>query len=228
MIVIVFIYAQLFCYLYLAITPNYIRLIKKAAPANTSTYWQAVKSKKEKIAWWHWGVTTLLFSGFLIWADAYAPWTEESRLISVSAYFIWISGLLTLAKTDRQIFLLPDVITLPLWVFGVVLLSLSSTGIFYTHFIPSLGIYAFGLLLNYLIQKKTDRIFIGLGDIKLIAVLCIWTGLSLTVTSLFTSSFFLLINAMLKKGKKTTHMYVPFGPYLVFSAFLTLFTKNMI
>ena len=135
--------------------------------------------------------------------------------------FAWIAALL--AEIDYRIFLLPDILTVPLLIFGFVFSAcVESVGTNIYGDFPAVGTVqsSIGALLGYFIPvlasmfmlKKSKDAFGG-GDIKLLAAIGAWMGIrGLFFTIL--SSCVLFGVYMLIRGQKSG----AFGPALTMAA----------
>jgi leader peptidase (prepilin peptidase)/N-methyltransferase len=147
--------------------------------------------------------------------------------IAATAVLIgFAAALIVLLATDLDQRMLPDWITLPLIGYsGLVLfcgwsplLANRSLGLV-SGVIAGIGAPAFLLI--------TDRLFrgdLGLGDVKLAVSIGFVTGVSLLVTGLLVASVLfsvvlLTLIALRKVGLKSA---VPFGPVLIFGAFVAV------
>lgn len=84
------------------------------------------------------------------------------------------------------------------------------------------GIFLLIALISYLIYKKVGM---GMGDVKLMTVLGLFFGLENTI-QIFVFSFLIgaivSIFLLITKIKKSDD-YIPFGPFIVAAAFITMF-----
>lgn len=127
--------------------------------------------------------------------------------------FLWI--LLLLAEIDYRMFLLPDILTIPLlilgffassWNFGFTIAPDSALGAVVGYFLPTLA----ALLL---VWKNKDAF--GGGDIKLLAALGAWLGLEGVIYTILLASVGQFLLALLRRQKA-----IAFGPALAFSAII--------
>ncbi|MHC0449595.1 MAG: prepilin peptidase [Candidatus Lariskella arthropodorum] len=134
---------------------------------------------------------------------------------------------LLLAIIDYKLMLLPNVIVFSLLVVGIIYISafnpqllLNSTLGAVSAFLVFYAIYAF----YYFVLK---RLALGFGDVKLVFVLGFWCGFK-EVPFIFICSAALLVVYVLLGGlwsKAKNNMLnqkVPYGPFLIFSAFIAL------
>ena len=164
-------------------------------------------------------LTPLLF-GLVVWHNP--EW--KAALF----HFYFMGGLIVATFVDIDHWIIPDLVTLP----GIVIGFASS------FFLPGLGILdsllglIFGggsLLLVGIIYSRWKGIEgIGGGDVKLLAMIGAFLGLSgvivtLVVSSLLGSIYGMLLLAIRGGGSKTA---VQFGPFLAIGAILAYFAGN--
>ncbi|MCX2694491.1 A24 family peptidase [Pseudomonas sp. DCB_CB] len=133
-------------------------------------------------------------------------------------------GLLTLALIDYEHKLLPDVLVLPLLWLG---LLVNSFGLF-TDLRDALwgavGGYILLRVLREVSKHFTGQYGIGLGDVKLLAMLGAWGGLQLVPSVLFLSAVagVALTTLLLATGRVEKRTPIPFGPFLGVAGWLVL------
>lgn len=127
--------------------------------------------------------------------------------------FLWI--LLLLSEIDRRMFLLPDILTVPLlilgffaaaWNCGFTIAPDSALGAAAGYFLPSLAAL-------FLVWKNRDAF--GGGDIKLLAAIGAWLGLECLLYTVLLASLGQLSVSLLRRQKTAA-----FGPALAFSAII--------
>ena len=131
-----------------------------------------------------------------------------------------LSGLICRADFRRRI--IPDVYLFPLLLIGLVI-----TNFYPWPITPGDGAIAaiFGYVITAIIGYVFEKIKpgktapIGMGDIKLIAVVGIWLGTTGLATSLIVACIAGLIWGIFKKQK-----FIPFAPFLIFGGILSLIT----
>ncbi len=158
-------------------------------------------------------------AGYTIIAWKFGFYTETA------VYALLFSALLTASVIDLHHQIIPDVITIP----GIIIGLLSSTFI-----LPS-GISSalLGLLIGgglFFIIALISRGGMGGGDIKLIAMIGAFLGLSDVLITIVLSSFIgsivgIFMMLMFGKGRKYK---IPFGPFLATGGILSLFFKQEI
>ena len=140
-------------------------------------------------------------------------------------YALLFSALLTASVIDLYHQIIPDVITLP----GIII-GLAASG-----FILPSGIKSafFGALLGgglFFVIAVASRGGMGGGDIKLIAMIGSFLGLTDVLITIVLSSFIgsvvgILMMVMFGKGRKYK---IPFGPFLAIGGIMSLFFKTEI
>lgn len=155
------------------------------------------------------------------------------------AAFVLICALIVITFIDLDYMIIPDVITFPGTVLGLVVAgvnhysSAQAQVIFYPPFAANLHESVLGLLsgpvlllviwaLYWLIRKREG---LGLGDIKLLAVLGAACGPECAWYTIFVGSvlgsLFGVVGILFRRSSVTS--YIPFGPYLVAGALAYIF-----
>jgi len=143
-------------------------------------------------------------------------------------YVVFTGALIVIAFIDLDHFIIPDVITLP----GIPILFLAAVFVMKASFVDSiLGVLIGGgslLLIAVIYQRLTKREGIGLGDVKLLAMIGAFLGWKSLLFVLFLSSLLgsivgLLI--ILRKGGNLKYA-VPYGPFLSLAAVAYIFLGN--
>ncbi len=139
--------------------------------------------------------------------------------------FILSAALIVITFIDLDHRIIPDVISLP----GVVI------GFLLAVFLPMvtikdslIGLVAGGgslYLVAFLYEKVAKREGMGMGDVKLLAMIGAWLGWKAVPFTLFFSSLSgtLIGGGVMLLYKEGRHYAVPFGPFLAFSAIAYIF-----
>lgn len=156
----------------------------------------------------------ILLSIMLIWGVLYSP---VSMFLTIP--FAFTLSILTVI--DMKHMILPDIITLPMLAVGLAL------HYFLTGFIliPLLGA-VFGFVLFFLVFYISYKIkgipSMGFGDVKLLAMLGAWLGVSgLPLVLIYASLFafvFIIFKTIYNKGISNTPF--PYGPFLCLGGWL--------
>jgi leader peptidase (prepilin peptidase) / N-methyltransferase len=121
--------------------------------------------------------------------------------------------------------IIPDKLSLPLLLIGLLFSFYQGIDISWkSAFIGSGTGFIFFLVIAYLFQLITKRESLGGGDIKLIAAIGSFTGLSGVAFTIFFSSFLALI-ILIPLGHDRQKEF-PFGPFLIMGAFTYIFFGN--
>lgn len=158
--------------------------------------------------------------------------------------FILCCALVVITYIDLDYMIIPDVITYPGTVIGLALAltnqAFSSPGapLIGEPFVESITDALLGLLLGpglllsiyyfYLFVRKREGI--GLGDVKLLAVIGACLGANGSVATIFVGSILGAIVGigLILIGKGRFSNYIPFGPYLAAATLLYLFDAQIV
>jgi leader peptidase (prepilin peptidase)/N-methyltransferase len=168
-------------------------------------------------------LTGALFAGLLLWHGASARLVVE---------WLLASALVAVTFIDLDHHIIPNEITLP----GVVL------GLAISFFAPSLGVPWRDALLGVVCvggmlwlvsagyERFAGRIGLGMGDVKLVAMLASFLGLEpalgvLVVGSLIGLAYGVAMLAVLRTGRATR---IPFGPALALAGLAFLFQPDLL
>ena len=157
--------------------------------------------------------------------------------VSLISSFIFICFLICISFIDIDHLIIPDKILIPFWISGLLIHSFSFyQGLFNIVLLDNLIKKIFGSLFVYLIfllivsagKFCYKKPFLGMGDVKLFAVLFPWLGysgiesviiLSILISGLY--SILGLITSYLKRGQ-----YIPYAPFICISSLLVWFQGN--
>lgn len=131
--------------------------------------------------------------------------------------FIFIS--ITISFIDIENMVIPDILSIPGIIIGF-LFSLFSKYFFDFLFGGIIG--AFIPSIFYIMGKLIKKELMGEGDIIVLSMIGIYTGWKNVIITLFIASFLGSIIGIILKIKSKTK-YLPFAPFLYFSAFFTFF-----
>lgn len=171
-----------------------------------------------------WRTGVLVITGALVGAGLVVRWAADPRDLTILA--VYAAVLLVLLACDLDQRILPDLLTLPLIVFtGVVLLRGWS---------PLLAGRELGVVSGIaagigapVILWLSDRILhgdLGAGDLKLAVGIGFMSGISQLIIGLLAASisFSILLLVLIGLRRLSLKSAVPFGPVLVFGAFLAV------
>ncbi len=150
--------------------------------------------------------------------------------LATAFYFLFSAALLVIIVIDIHHQIIPDVISLP----GIVI------GLFFAFVSPALnwqdsligilvgGGILYSIALLYYLWRKVDGM--GVGDIKLLAMIGAFLGWQSLPFVIFTSSVSGLIVGLFAmiKQKKGGQTRIPFGPFLSIAALLYLFFQDKV
>ena len=137
---------------------------------------------------------------------------------------VFALSLLTLALIDARLYVLPDLITLPLMWLGLIINTQE-------HFAP-VAAAVLGAVIGYLSLWTIYWLFkllrnkegMGYGDFKLSAAIGAWLGWQALPSVVLVASLTALCTAavLLLAGRLRIEQPMPFGPFLAFAGFLTM------
>lgn len=179
-----------------------------------------------------WRYPLLELAGGLL---ALALWLQYPWSPRLLAYGPFGAALLALTAIDLEHRLLPDVITYPGTVAGLLLaLFLPSPGFWEALLGAVLG-GGFFFLVGWVYEKFSGKTGMGGGDVKLLAMIGAFLGVSSLPFIIFISAALgtlvglglTLVGGAWRGGQwRTTR--IPFGPFLAAAAFLYLFTGEVL
>jgi leader peptidase (prepilin peptidase)/N-methyltransferase len=147
---------------------------------------------------------------------------DQSVQLALAATFSF--AVLTLALIDARIYMLPDLITLPLLWLG---LLVNTLGFFAAIADAVLGAVAGYLSLwgiYWLFKLLRDKEGLGYGDFKLTAAIGAWLGWQALPSVVLVAALTALCAAtvLVLAGRMKVEQPMPFGPFLAFAGFLTI------
>jgi leader peptidase (prepilin peptidase)/N-methyltransferase len=146
--------------------------------------------------------------------------------VSFVLFLAFVSALLVVSFVDLQHQIIPDVISLPGIVLGIAV-SLTPWGrIPWTDAL--IGAAAGGgalFAVAWIFERLTGKEGMGLGDVKLLAMIGAWMGWRDLPFVILASSLsgILIGGAALLASRKGLRVRIPFGPFLALGALLLLF-----
>ena len=151
--------------------------------------------------------------------------------LTTLVYFIFTSALLVITFIDLKYQIIPDVISLP----GIGIGLLASLVLPSISFLDSLlGILVGGgslLIISYTYYFLTKREGMGLGDVKLLAMIGSFLGWQGALMGVITGAFVGTLAGVLLmvREKRSSQHPIPFGPFLSIGAIsFIFFGKEMI
>lgn len=136
---------------------------------------------------------------------------------------VFCFALISLTFIDRRTSTLPDVTTLPtLWLgLGMQLVPDTATIGVEKALAGCILAYAVPAVPSFLYELLRERRMLGGGDLKMLAMIGAWMGLSAAFNVLFIAALLLVLVQLIKGGlRQHLHDSYAFGPYLGGAAFL--------
>lgn len=164
---------------------------------------------------------------YIWWPYALQGAGLTSGRVLFSLWLVFLVGFVILTLYDMRWFLLPDKVVLPLIVIAllqVLARAVAFGGGWAAVFEALWGVVCIAGLF-YLLYIVSRGAWIGFGDVKLAIVLGLLVGGPANALLLiFLASFFgsLAAAPMLIKGKATAKSHIPFGPFLMLAAVVTV------
>lgn len=148
--------------------------------------------------------------------------------------YIFSATLIVLSFIDIDYYILPNVITYPGFVIGILIAAVSHfTGIFSWPIVPDLWGAFYGFLagagflwaISAGYEMLRGRVGLGMGDVKLLAMVGVLFGPEAALVTIFLGSFLgAVIGVLLLAAfKQSMSKPLPFGPYLALGTLLHLF-----
>jgi len=169
-----------------------------------------------------WRTVTLVVAGAVAFGLLGARFGSDATALAL--YVPLFAALLVLLATDLDQRLLPDLVTLPLIVFAAAVLVLNVSPALESKSLGMISGLAAGVGFPILLFI-TDRIFgggLGQGDLKLAVSLGFFFGLSAFFYGLLLASIgvSVVLIALMVARRLTMKSFIPFGPILIFAAFI--------
>jgi leader peptidase (prepilin peptidase)/N-methyltransferase len=156
--------------------------------------------------------------------SAICQWRSLLGFWALPYLLIITSGLLAVFIIDLEKQIIPDSLVFSLFALTALLLILINPEFTYVNILASFGSATFLLMINLFTKGKG----MGLGDVKLAllgGIVLGWPGtITWLLTSFVTGAVVGLILILFKKAEFGKH--IPFGPFLVFSFFVSLVLGN--
>ena len=167
---------------------------------------------------------------FTAFGGIYIAYVNGLNIESVLSFFFFLS-ILIIFFTDLNEYIIPNIISYSVSILGAIV-SYLSLSIFNISFIESLigGTISGGILLLtskiYLLIRKKEGM--GMGDVKMIAMIGFWMGLENTFIILIVSSLLgsIIGIALIQFKKMDSTQYIPFGTFLSIGTLLVWVLSN--
>lgn len=144
---------------------------------------------------------------------------------------IFCFALISLTFIDRRTSTLPDVTTLPtLWLgLGMQLVPGTATIGVEKALAACILAYMIAGIPSFLYELLRGRSVLGGGDLKMLAMIGAWMGLSAAFNVLFIAALLLVLVQLIRGGlRHHLHDSYAFGPYLGAAAFVLYLTEPMV
>lgn len=154
-------------------------------------------------------------------AFAVQAWWLPAEPVLIAQHLLFTALLIVLFGTDYDVQRLPDVITLPGIVIGVALSAIAPPGVLASVLGAALGAGVLWLV-RWAWKRLTGVDGMGLGDVKMLAMIGAFLGWRQVVVVLFLASFVgALVGVVLIVTKQRSRQTrLPFGTFLALAAFV--------
>jgi leader peptidase (prepilin peptidase)/N-methyltransferase len=153
-------------------------------------------------------------------------------------HFFFVGGMIVSAFTDLDHRIIPNEVTYPGVPLGLLAAFLLPTmmglddsehwrSLLYS-FLASVGAGGFLLLIGEIVGKMMNKEALGMGDVKLLAVIGAFLGWKLVMLTILMSSLVGLLGHLILVGAKKSelHAEIPFGVYIVPAALISYYWGN--
>jgi leader peptidase (prepilin peptidase)/N-methyltransferase len=152
-------------------------------------------------------------------------------LITIAYYLFIVSSLIVIFFTDLKYGIIPDKILLPAIVVSLLCQLIINPSSLIVNLFCGVGAFLFFVLISVIFSALTKKDAMGGGDIKLAFLLGLFLGFPNIIVSLYLAFLtgglvgIILIIWRKKSFRKAT---LPFGPFLISGAVISLFWGNLI
>ena len=146
----------------------------------------------------------------------------QSVQLALAATFSF--AVLTLALIDARIYMLPDLITLPLLWLGLLVNILGFFAAIADAVLGAVAGYLSLWVIYWVFKLLRDKEGLGYGDFKLTAAIGAWLGWQALPSVVLVAALTALCTAavLVLAGRMKVEQPMPFGPFLAFAGFLTI------
>ena len=147
---------------------------------------------------------------------------DQSLQLALAATFSF--AVFTLALIDARIYMLPDLITLPLLWLGLLVNTLDFFAPIADAVLGAVAGYLSLWAIYWLFKLLRDKEGLGYGDFKLTAAIGAWLGWQALPSVVLIAALTALCTAavLVLAGRMKVQQPMPFGPFLAFAGFLTI------
>ena len=156
---------------------------------------------------------------------------QLSAFISLLYYLFIISSFIVIFFTDLKYGIIPDKIVFPSILITFLWLIANRQSPIANHLLSGLGAFLFFVIISYLFYLLTKKQSMGGGDIKLSFLLGLFLGFPGILVALylaFLTGGIIAIILIIWKKKAFLKDTLPFGPFLITGAIISLFFGNYI
>ena len=150
--------------------------------------------------------------------------------INIAYYLIILSSFIVIFFQDIKYGIIPDKIIFPAMIISIFYLFINNPSSLILHLASGIGAFFFFLIISYAFFALTKKQGMGGGDIKLAALLGIFLGFPKILICLYLAFLTGAIVAiiLILWRKKFLKDSLPFGPFLIFGTFISLFLGDLI
>ena len=169
----------------------------------------------------------------ILFALTYAFFSSQFSILNFQLiyYLFIVSSFIVIFFTDLKYGIIPDKITYTAILVTFLWLIFGSQSLLINHLLSGAGAFLFFIVISYVFYFLTKKESMGGGDIKLSFLLGVFLGFPNIVISLYlaflTGAFWSII-LILWKRKKFRESTLPFGPFLVAGALVSIFWGDLI
>ncbi|MCL5071869.1 MAG: prepilin peptidase [Actinobacteria bacterium] len=152
-------------------------------------------------------------------------------LITILYYLFIVSSFIVIFFTDLKYGIIPDKIVFPVVLITFLWLIANRQSPIANHLLSGLGAFLFFVIISYLFYLLTKKQSMGGGDIKLSFLLGLFLGFPGILIALylaFLTGGIIAIILIIWKKKAFLKDTLPFGPFLITGAIISLFFGNYI
>lgn len=157
---------------------------------------------------------------------------EFIKNIPMLSYLLLIPMLLSAFCIDYKLTIIPNRLTLTMFETGLVFLfiyGMTSFNIIKDNLLGMIIGAGIFLLLSIVGKLIAGKEAMGLGDVKLMGALGLFFG-TVNIIIITVISFLIgaIISIIIMIKKRSANEYIPFGPFIVIAAFITMLVPNQV
>ena len=162
--------------------------------------------------WTRWGLwafplmPAILFGFYKLWPSADA--------LTLACSLVLLIMILAITLIDARHMIIPDTLVFCLGITGVVSISFLTPGLVVMHLLGSIGGFAIFFVFRKAFFQLRGKEGIGFGDVKLVAVGCLWIGIEGLPSQILFASSTALVLAVFLRAKRGRLSRIPFAPHL--------------